>query len=432
MKRLFRFNKKTATVGLAFGLAVGASGVAIAYWTSSGSGTGSAVNATATGLTITQDGTPVYNSTISPLPGSQASQGFQANQISQFGNEVNLANYSGAPLNNVVVTMEDWACQNWAAMNASPTTPCTTSPGSTFSWPITLTLYQDAGAGAIGPVIGTVTQSFNIPFRPSANPACAVGSQWLDNTATAALFHVASDGQCHSGLANNITFDLSPYAVVLPSTFIYGISYNTTNYGAAPTGVNGPYDSLNVALTTTVTDPSLGSDTFPGQLDMNSATPGNYCDGTTTNSFRLDSAGTSPAACTSPSGGWSVSGTPTGGPPYYLPSVEFNVATAGSLYPGGPAMPINFSVTNPGSFPQALNTVTIAISSISNQHATTGGGCDPLWYTIVQPTVINGSVGAGATWDDSPSGASIKLDNWTGTNQDACQGAIVHLTFASL
>lgn len=437
MKRLFKFNKKTATVGLAFGLAIGASGVAIAFWTSSGSGTGSATNATATALTITQDGTPVYNSTISPLPGSMPSQGFQSSQISQFGNEIKLANYSATPLTSAVVTMEDWACQNWAAMNADPTVACTTTPGATFAQPITLAMYADAGGGAIGTLLGYVTQTFNIPFRPSWNSGCGPvsdgygdGGEWYNDAATAALFNVTADNACHHGLANNITFNLTSLSLSPPSTFIYGISFNTQTYGSAPTGIPGPYNSLNVALSTTPTNPSVGSDTYPGQLDMNSATAGNYCDGTTTNLFRLDSAGTNPAACTSPSGGWSVSGTPTGGAPYYLPAVEFNVGTTSGLYPGGPALPINFSVTNPGTIPQALNNVIIAISSITNLHTSTGPACGTGDYALVQPGAINGTVGAGATYDDSPSGASIQLINqaW---NQDSCQGAIVHLTFTS-
>jgi len=39
------------------------------------------------------------------------------------------------------------------------------------------------------------------------------------------------------------------------------------------------------------------------------------------------------------------------------------VSGMGDLYPGGPAQPINFSVTNPGSIPDALATVTIAVAA---------------------------------------------------------------------
>src|SRR5664280_126079 len=250
--KLFKTHRKLAVTSLALTVALIGGGVAFAYWTSSGSGTGSASDATATALTITQDGTPVYNSTVSPLPGSLPSQAFQATQTKEFGNEVNLVS-SSAPLNNVVVTMEDWACQNWA----SGATPCVTTPGSTFAQPIRLTIYSDAGNGALGGVIATDLQSFNIPFRPSDSGGCAAG-QWLNNDATAAQFNVAADGLCHSGLANNITFNFSSQGIVLPSTVIYGISFNTTNYGDSPTGVNGPYDSLNVALSKTPTEPSVG------------------------------------------------------------------------------------------------------------------------------------------------------------------------------
>jgi hypothetical protein len=426
--KFFSSHKKAAVAGLALTVAIVGGGVAFAYWTSSGSGTGAASDATATALTITQDGTPIYNSTVSPLPGSMASQAFQATQTSQFGNEVNLVS-STAPLSNVVVTMEDWACQNWA----SGASPCVTTPGSSFNYPITLTIYNDAGNGVVGSVIGTDTQNFNIPFRPSDNATCTTSGEWLDNAATAAQFNVAADGLCHHGLANNITFNFSSQGLVLPSTVIYGISFNTQSYGQAPTGVNGPYNSLNVGLTTDDVNPSIGSDTNTGKLDMNTALAGNYCDNGAggVGGFRLDSpAPSNPAACVSSNGGWSVAGSGHGAP-YYLPAVEFNVGTASGLYPGGPAQPINFSVTNPGSIPEALNTVTIAISTITHQHATSGGACDPGWFTITQPTVINGSVAAGSTWDDTSSGASIQLNNSTTINEDACQGATVNLTFTS-
>lgn len=53
MKRLFNFNKKAVAVGASVGLALGLSGMAIAYWTTGGDGSGSATGGVPTSnLTI--------------------------------------------------------------------------------------------------------------------------------------------------------------------------------------------------------------------------------------------------------------------------------------------------------------------------------------------------------------------------------------------
>ena len=49
-----KVNKKAIAIGLSVGLALGISGLAIAYWTSSGSGTGSATTGTTVGVTVNQ------------------------------------------------------------------------------------------------------------------------------------------------------------------------------------------------------------------------------------------------------------------------------------------------------------------------------------------------------------------------------------------
>ncbi|MGA2970964.1 MAG: hypothetical protein ABSE75_14305 [Acidimicrobiales bacterium] len=436
--KIFKIRRKTAVIAVAFAVVIGGAGAAFAYWTSSGNGTGSVQDATATGLVITQDtnGTPSYDSLVPGLPASLVSEGFESDSISELGNEVGLAG-SAEPLNNVVVTMEDWACGNWAS-SPGDTVACSSTPGTSFSQPITLTIYNDAGSGVVGSVIATATQSFNIPYRPSYNAACGAldyaGGEWLDNSATATAFGVTADNKCHHGLADNITFDFSSQDITLPSTVIYGISFNTTNYGADPTAAPGPYDSLNVGLNTSDVAPSLGTDTNVGQLDMNSSGAEFYCNGTDPGTFRLDSpAQSGPGICSGSLGGWSTNGS-SGGTPYYLPAVEFNVSSSsGDLYPGGPAQPINFSVTNPGTISEGLNGVTIAVSSVTNQHPTAGDAeCLTSWYAITQPNpTTGGSVAAGATYDENPSGASISLTNIPTQDQDACQGATVNLTFTS-
>jgi hypothetical protein len=77
--------------------------------------------------------------------------------------------------------------------------------------------------------------------------------------------------------------------VTLPDTVVYGIVYDTRTYGPNPTGVTGPYDSLNIALSTD-TDVSAGS-SATGTVWQNSPYGSQYCDGGLggTNVFRADS-----------------------------------------------------------------------------------------------------------------------------------------------
>ena len=132
---------------------------------------------------------------------------------------------------------------------------------------------------------------------------------------------------CFNGQATNISFDIDPH-VKLPSTIVYGIAYNTSDYGYSPYGPQAcsppannsagcPYDSLNVALSTDATDVSAGSDPNPGTVWWNTSYAPNYCDGGTAGAgfFRLDSPG-------SRNGCWSFGAPNT--LPAYVPSVEFS------------------------------------------------------------------------------------------------------------
>ena len=69
----------------------------------------------------------------------------------------------------------------------------------------------------------------------------------------------SADGACYNGIAFNAVFDLSSLNVTLPNDVIVGVAYDTQSYGAAPLGVAGPYNSLNVGIPTTQAG-TVGSD----------------------------------------------------------------------------------------------------------------------------------------------------------------------------
>ena len=96
--------------------------------------------------------TTVYDSTVSPLPGNLVSQAFQATQTSEFGNQVTLSGAANQ-LNNVVVTLSSWGCESGAWGNAYGTAnACVTTPGATFSEPITFNIYSVGADNAVGSI----------------------------------------------------------------------------------------------------------------------------------------------------------------------------------------------------------------------------------------------------------------------------------------
>jgi hypothetical protein len=149
-----------------------------------------------------------------------------------------------------------------------------TQSGATFSQPITLTIY-DAETGT---QLATSTQTFNVPYRPSASPKCTG-----DN---AGKWQTPSK-ECKNGIADNVTFNF--LKVKLPKTVRYAISYNTSNYGPKPLHVSGPYDSLNVAVTG---EPSVGTSTDKDiWKDGERSTHPDFLDATPMVQFKAGNAG---------------------------------------------------------------------------------------------------------------------------------------------
>ncbi|WP_395640983.1 hypothetical protein [Pseudolysinimonas sp.] len=184
---------------------------------------------------------PTYDGITSPLPPSMPSLGYQATQTVEFGDLIELA--AGArELDNVVIGLVDWACETGGGAT------CVTTPGATWTHPITVNVYAEGTGGLPGALLGTVTQTVTIPFRPSADPTnCNGGTTWFD----------ATTSTCSNGFAFTADFDFSSLILTLPDRIIVTVAYDTQSYGASPRGVTGPYDSLNVGL---VAAPTVGTD----------------------------------------------------------------------------------------------------------------------------------------------------------------------------
>ncbi len=106
----------------------------------------------------------VFNSVPDQLPGNAPSVGFQATQTGQFGDAIKLAPGKRI-LKSVRVVMSSWACGS-GQWNLGT---CHTTPGTTFTEPITLNIYALGVNGSVGPRIVHKTQTFTIQFRPSTN-----------------------------------------------------------------------------------------------------------------------------------------------------------------------------------------------------------------------------------------------------------------------
>lgn len=242
----------------------------------------------------------IYNNIPGPLPGNLVSQAFEAQSASEFGDRVQFAG-TGRKLATVTQVMSSWGCESGHWYSGD----CVTTPGATFSHEITLNIYNVGPGASVGTLIGSVTQTFAIPYRPSADNTNCTGGRWLSGTT------------CYNGFATPITFNLG--GLVVPDEVIYSIAYNTTHYGASPIGEGAScytpaagcgYDSLNVA----VLDPSftglptVGVNPAPDDAYLSSTWTGAYCDSGAggTGTFRLDPG----AGC------W------TG----YKPAVKFNAA----------------------------------------------------------------------------------------------------------
>jgi hypothetical protein len=378
MKRFM--SKKLLVVGVAVAVLIGVGGAAFAYFTTHGSGTGSAAVGTSSPLLIDQlAGTPMYNSTID---GSayQWSMAYDATSINQFGNEITFANGS-QPLSDVVVAMS----------NAGPTT-------------------------------GSIPITFNI-YNP-ASPETSADLLWTDTET------VTPPGGTPTGIANfDVTFknftSVNYYpGTPLPSTVVYGIAYDNTSGD----------QSMNVQMS--YEPPLVGSDTAPGNLFL-STTGGNGAAGGPTGEVTCSDVNTTFAQYSTASGNSGLCGLGANPVGNLIPAVEFDTSVMSDLYPGGPGQPINFSVTNPSNIPVLLTAVTIAVATDSTLVEATAGypstdiaGCYASWFSVSpSPVPVSETIPAGGTID-WVGAATISMATSL-ADQDACQGHTIGLTFTA-
>jgi LPXTG-motif cell wall-anchored protein len=214
-----------------------------------------------------------YDSIPAALPTNAVSQPFMAEQTSEFGDLIELAPGTSRVVTGIDVGFSSWACEtgSWSTNN------CVTTPGTTFTHPVTVNLYAEGTGTVPGALIASTTSTITAPYRPSADATNCTGGKWHN------------EAGCHAGVLFTAPFDFSATSPTVPDRFIVGVVFNTRGHGPAPVGSVSPADELNVALEGSVT---VGADVDPNSVYWNTATASRYGDGGAAGSgvFRKDSA----------------------------------------------------------------------------------------------------------------------------------------------
>jgi hypothetical protein len=192
---------------------------------------------------------------------------------------------------------------------------------------------------------------------------------------------------------------------------------------------------INVALSNSVSNLTVGSDVYAGDVFVDgtidnalSATgDAGSCSTSTANVFMVTDIN-----CATPVDNYGAYGPGSNPANSDIPAVEFNVVggSTPALFPNGPAQDVDFAITNSGSSPALVHSVTTSIVSVPPGPANANEACSTSFYHLNNPTItLNTNVPTGTTIF-SPSGTSIYMSD-DGNNQDNCEGAVVALGFAS-
>ena len=194
--------------------------------------------------TSAQAAVAVFNDIPSSLFPDYYSFAYEATQTSELGTAVVAGNSVGGTLASATVVVSNWAPQSDGSVPGSGWQGSAWETQNPTSWnatgyfvPMTLNFYNVNPSSSLpGSLIGSVTQTQLIGWRPAATGGSASYSYYT------------SGSYSPHGYAEPVTFDLASSGIVVPKNFIMTVAFNTENYGANPTGTNGPYDSLNFAL----------------------------------------------------------------------------------------------------------------------------------------------------------------------------------------
>jgi hypothetical protein len=99
-------------------------------------------------------------------------------------------------------------------------------------------------------------------------------------------------------------------------------------------------------------------------------------------------------------------------------AIALSSPAVGTLYPGGPDVPVTVSIHNPGSGNEFVGTISGTVAD--------NGTCQGAWFTV-DPITFSAQVAAGATTTASTNVRMVESN----TNQDACQSKTVTINWSS-
>jgi hypothetical protein len=187
------------------------------------------------------------------------SEPFRATGTNEFGDLVRLArppwagSVGGAnELVSVDVLFASFACGTSGTQEGND---CETARGATFTIPIRASVYA---ADDLSKPLATRIKDQTIPYRPSADPVRCTGpdaGKWFNPDG-------APDGRCQTNIGTILTFNFDA-GTRLPDRVVWTVAFNTETSGPNPTGVPGPYNSLNVGEQNFPNAPYAGEDLPP-------------------------------------------------------------------------------------------------------------------------------------------------------------------------
>lgn len=208
----------------------------------------------------------VYDSIPEAQPASYPSLGFQAQATWEFGDYVVLEGPNRA-ITDITVSLTSWACETgeWNLGN------CVTTPGSTFTHPVTMNVYDVDNSGSVpvvGDLVASVTQNVEAPFRPTPSPV------ECEQTANSKPWWDPVRETCQNGMAFDVSFDFSGEDALVGNDVVVTVAYDTQSYGANKTDATGPYNALNVSLNN-VGAPTVGTDESMTEMMRDTTYSGN-------------------------------------------------------------------------------------------------------------------------------------------------------------